>query len=191
MYLISNFDVFNFPFLFAFHFRFRLRFRYNFLYTFSFRVIYFTMGGHAHLYLICHRAPVINCPSILQIIPQKKGPKYFGNLSNCICYICLACNFLYFSLFFSLANQKRDSMPNLIRRKEQSVSCRCCCCPEDKRAVDFDLNRCQELWKWFFFMVGGGKRKGCLLGLWKGFPSWLLMVLLKMRWAQNINQMLS
>lgn len=37
---------------------------------------------------------------------------------------------------------KRDSMPNLIRRKEQSVSC---CCPEDKRAVDFDLKRCQEL----------------------------------------------
>lgn len=33
-------------------------------------------------------------------------------------------------------------MPNLIRRKEQSVSFGCA---QDKRAVDFDLKRCQEL----------------------------------------------
>lgn len=184
MYLISNFDVFNFPF----RFHFRLRFHYNFLYTFSFRVIYFTMGGHAHLYLICHRAPVINCPSILQIIPQKKVQNISGIYLTVSVIFVWHVTFFIFLFFFWLANQKRDSMPNLIRRKEQSVRCRCCC-PEDKRAVDFDLKRCQELWKWFFFMAGGGK--GCLVGLWKGFPSWLLMVLLKMRWAQNINQMLS
>lgn len=81
-------------------------------------------------------------------------------------------------------------MPNLIRRKEQSVSC---CCPEDKRAVDFDLKRCQELkmifllfFLYFFFFARGSVFE-------KGFLASRLTFggTVKNTLGANINQMLS